>query len=183
VTRAIMLDLETMSTFSNAVVVSIGACEFDPRGNGIGNTFYCNVGLWNDQVAHGRHMHGDTIAWWLGADASSPGQPARDQLFTEMVSPTYALNKFAELFEDGPVDEVWGNGSDFDNIILGSLYTDYGIKRPWSYSTNRCFRTMKNLRLPNTFVKPVASGTHHNALDDAINQAWYLQAIYKALNL
>ena len=33
---------------------------------------------------------------------------------------------------------VWGNGSDFDNKILSSLYADAGISSFWKYSGNRC---------------------------------------------
>src|SRR5690606_5722085 len=71
---------------------------------------------------------------------------------------------------------MWGNGADFDNIILGSLFEDYGYTKPWAtYSNNRCFRTMNNLVKNRTFVDPGRHGVHHNALDDAITQAKQLQ--------
>ena len=43
--KHIMLDLETMSTASNAAIVAIGAVEFEPETGKLGREFYCNVSL------------------------------------------------------------------------------------------------------------------------------------------
>ena len=76
--------------------------------------------------------------------------------------------------------ELWGNGADFDNTILGSLYDAFGLRKPWSYSRNRCYRTMKNIGIGPR--KPqVREGIYHNALDDAITQAIHLQDIFACL--
>jgi hypothetical protein len=47
--------------------------------------------------------------------------------------------------------------------------------RLWSYSRNRCYRTMK--RMFGEGVKVSRHGVHHNGLDDAITQAVHLQEI------
>ncbi len=69
---------------------------------------------------------------------------------------------------------MWGNGSDFDNTLLEEAYRATGIKPPWRFTGNRCYRTVKNL-FPDVWVDPV--GTAHNALDDATYQANHLIAI------
>ena len=93
-----------------------------------------------------------------------------------------ALSRFS-LFvaANGDRDvELWGNGADFDNTILGSLYDAFGLRKPWSYSRNRCYRTMKNIGIGPR--RPQArEGIYHNALDDAITQAIHLQDIFACL--
>lgn len=178
----IMLDLETLDTGGRSVVTAIGAVAFDPSASGTGSEFY--VELTDDlafQQQLGRTISGDTVVWWM-----RQGQAAQ-QLFQpndsdHRISTIKALNAFTAFVKDhGDKDvELWGNGADFDNIILGSLYEDAGLRKPWSYSRNRCFRTMKSLSgFP--IARPARVGTHHNALDDARTQALHLQAIYAAL--
>lgn len=184
----IMVDLETLDTRQSAVVTSIGAVAFDPYAVGpsaIGDRFY--VELTEDlaeQQRRGRTISADTVIWWM-----RQGQAAQ-QLFAspappgvERVDTREALARFARFIEanGGSDSEIWGNGADFDNVILGSLYEDFGVKRPWSYSRNRCFRTMKNIRgVPH---KTERFGVHHNALDDAITQVEHLQKINAHLRM
>ena len=184
--RHIMLDLETLDTASSAVVTSIGAVAFDPYTAGpagFGATFY--VELVNDMAAQqqrGRTISGDTVTWWM-----RQGQEAL-QLFSELPDPEVqrvktvtALTMFADFVErnGGRDAEIWGNGADFDNVILGSLYEAFDIKRPWSYSRNRCYRTMRALR--GAPKRTDRFGVHHNALDDATTQAVHLQKIMAAI--
>ncbi len=183
--KHIMLDLETLDTTSSAVVISIGAVAFDPETDALGDKFY--VEMTEDtaaQQARGRTISGDTVRWWM-----RQGQAAQ-QLFASPAPPgvtrvtTYeALSGFS-LFvaANGDRDaELWGNGADFDNAVLGSLYDAFGIRKPWSYGRNRCYRTMKNIGVGPR--KPqVREGVHHNALDDAITQAVHLQEIFACLN-
>lgn len=177
----IMLDLETLDTKTSAVVLSIGAVAFDPNSDEIGEKLYLE--LTNDtakQQELGRTISGETVSWWMqqGAAAktvfSDPPQPG-----VERVSTMRALSAFEDMIErhGGRFGvELWGNGADFDNLILGSLYRAFQMKTPWSYSRNRCFRTMKSL--PGVPKKPDRVGVHHNALDDALTQAEHLQRIY-----
>lgn len=178
----IMVDLETLDTRQSAVVTSIGAVAFDPYAVGsfaIGDRFYVELtGDLMEQQRHGRTISADTVLWWMrqGQAAqqlfSFPAAPGVDRVGTRE-----ALDRFARFVEanGGRDSEIWGNGADFDNVILGSLYEDFGIERPWSYGRNRCFRTMKNIHgVPH---KTERSGVHHNALDDAITQVEHLQKI------
>ena len=182
----IMLDLETLDTCPSAVVTSIGAVAFDPYVSGpagLGDKFYAElIDDLSTQQRAGRTISGDTVVWWM-----RQGQAAQ-QLFSPTVGTAAdaryqtveALENFADFINaNGARDvQLWGNGADFDNIILGSLYEDLGMKKPWSYSRNRCFRTMRNLPCAGHFSR---QGTHHNALDDAFTQVQHLQAIYQRL--
>lgn len=164
-TRRVMLDLETLDTNPTAVVVSIGACFFGPEGP-TPDTFYEVLKL-PEQVEAGRTVNPSTVAWWL-----QQSEDARRAVYQEpRADVDWALAKFAQFVNssEGEV-EMWGYGADFDCVVLGGLYTAMGMKRPWSYNKNRCHRTLVNLA--KGFVEvPPRTGTHHNALDDALYQA------------
>lgn len=165
--KRVMLDLETLDTASTAAIVSIGAVAFDPW-NGLGAEFYQVV---KSDPQPGRTVSERTMKWW-----SEQSPEARAVLSDpRALLLDFALLKFASFCqevtrgEDSARLEMWGNGSDFDCVILGSAYEGLGIRKPWSYSGNRCFRTLKNLGL---HTDPTNERiTHHNALDDAKYQA------------
>lgn len=177
----VMLDLETLDTSPTAVVTAIGAVIFDPYSNRIGDTFYRVTTDWSDQQKKGRTINGDTVAWWL--EQSREAQQALIEPKTRESGPTFSvIRELTEFFGEvtGQDIELWGNGADFDNVILGSLFLSYGVARPWSYSKNRCFRTIRATQTPSGIVLPARLGTHHNALDDAMTQVLTLQAINQA---
>lgn len=181
----IMLDLETLDTKTSAVVLSIGAVVFDPSSVGTvgsGSTFYAEMTDDTEtQQAHGRTISGKTVGWWMQQSATAQGLfaelPANSNMRRRMNTHN-ALSAFSNfVFKNGGRDaQIWGNGSDFDNLILGSLYESFNISKPWSYGKNRCYRTMKREFGEGIPIKRY--GTHHNALDDAITQAVHLQEIY-----
>jgi hypothetical protein len=183
----VMLDLETMGTTHTAVVVAIGACYFHPPTGEIGEKFYVTLGDWDTQVKAGCTMDADTVAWWLGAKESSPNQDARNALFTQSVDTISGLFQFMDFIRDFDNVKMWGNGVDFDNVILRNLYTamvhqvngPFGLKAPWKYPNSRCFRTLKN-EFP--VDKPLDTGAiRHHALDDAVYQAIWANKIYRSL--
>ncbi len=180
----IMLDLETLDTVHSAVVVSIGAVAFDPYSNVIGDQLYLEL---TDDMAlqqeRGRTVSANTARWWIQQDDTAKRVFAKPPAEGIKRVPTLdALLRFRIFVEtNGGVDvELWGNGSDFDNMILGSLYDSFETPKPWSYSRNRCYRTMKNIGVgPRRPTEQV--GVRHNALDDAVTQAKHLQEIFACL--
>jgi len=166
-----MLDLETLATDADAVIVSLGAVFFDKEN--IGDKFYAILDL-DDQIAKGRTKSEQTLDWW--AKQSDAVRAVFDQPRTKTPE---VLENFTKWLGEEKVC-IWGNGSDFDNAVLGSCYENFGIKRPWSYSNNRCFRTLKNIcAFPKGGIPP-RGGTYHNALDDAVHQAVCAQLYLKA---
>lgn len=179
----IMLDIETLDTKPSAVVISIGAVAFNPATDDKGEEFYYEFADLAIQQTMGRTLSADTVGWWMQQDALARqvfSPRAKDDLMR--LATVDVLVKFSEFIgRNGDKDAyIWGNGADFDNIIVGSLYESFGFKKPWSYSRNRCYRTMKDLA-PKT--KAVRVGTHHNALDDALTQAQHLQDILKQIRM
>lgn len=167
----IMLDLETLGTNSNAPIVSIGAVWFDLER--LGTSFYVVLDL-EEQVNYlRRKIDPKTIQWWM-----TQSEEARKVFAVETEDVYEGLEKF-EQFVGTSNPNIWGNGSDFDNILLGNLYDSLGYKKPWSYSKNRCYRTLKNLGIMTREPFPEFEGTQHDALADAKHQARCAQIYLK----
>lgn len=165
--KRVMLDLETLDSGSNAAILSIGAQIFDLEEASLGATFYQPVDAEHSVKYFSRVKSADTMAWW------AKQVPEARAVFDEpkLILPL-ALSDFTEWFsrEAGTSAEIWGNGSDFDNVILSNAFHAVRMKQPWSHRSSRCYRTLCAL-VPGPVVWPVRRGTHHNALDDATFQA------------
>lgn len=165
--KRVMLDLETLASTSHAAILSIGAQVFDFEEASLHSAFYRVVDAEHSVKHFNRVKSDDTMAWW--DRQSYEAKKVFDE--PKQILPL-ALSDFTEWFarEAGTSAEVWGNGSDFDNVILSNSYQAVRMKQPWSHRASRCYRTLCAL-VPAPILWPVRSGTHHNALDDARYQA------------
>lgn len=169
----VMFDLETMSVQSNAAILSIGAVNVDLHAGKLGDDpFYVNVDL-ASCMKIGLHVQASTIEWWIG---QSPG--ARARLFGNALPLPYALTRFSEWYGH-PSRKTWGNGCNFDNVILRNAYQACDMVCPFDFWDDRCYRTLKNL-FPNV-VLPRAE-VEHDALSDAVAQAEGLIELYNQLH-
>lgn len=160
----IMVDLETLGTRAGSVILSIGAVEFDQRSKELGCTFYRSIQP-EDCKAHGLTVDQSTLDWW---EKKSP--EARAVLTDPDAVPlSDALDAFVQFWVQTDAVFVWGNGADFDNVLLAHAFHAVDRPIPWKFWDNRCYRTLKNVR-PHIKMGP-RQGTFHNALDDAITQA------------
>jgi len=168
----VMLDLETLGTSPGCIILSIGAVFFDK--NGLGQEFYQTIDV-QSSIDAGLTMSGGTFKWWMG----QPGA-ARKALFEDTAHLNVALLEFGGWLAehcDTKTVKVWGNGSDFDNPILGTAYEKLGMGVPWNFWNNRCYRTTCDV-LGDTQRKQ--QGVHHHALDDAKSQAQHLRRVLTA---
>lgn len=161
-----MLDLETMSTRSNAAIASIGAVKFDVDA-GVIDTFYRTIDL-RTCKAVGLHFDQETIDWW-----KQQSKEAQKALQVDNISIMQALDDFSTWFGNKSLP-TWGNGAGFDNVIMENAYRAVNSKRPWLPWDDRCYRTIKNI-----IQVPIdeRQGTYHNALDDAMHQTKHLLKI------
>lgn len=173
--RDIMIDIETLGTTVGSVILSIGAVAFDPDAGLLGARYYGVVSI-ASSLSHGATVDEATLEWW------SKRTPAAQRVLFAALSPSAPslrvalerLSAFLLTFGSGADLRIWGNGSDFDNVLLVAAYAQAGRKQPWRFYNHRCFRTLKNL-FPG--FEPVREGEHHNALDDAVHQARHALAI------
>ena len=59
-----MIDLETLDTSPNCVILSIGAVAFDPKGMGIVEKLELKPTIDEQTEQHGRIIDEGTINWW-----------------------------------------------------------------------------------------------------------------------
>lgn len=175
----VMIDLETLSTQPDAAIVSIGACTFYTDGeltpDGCRVTFYKVLRVERD-IKKGGRMSFDTMAWWM--DQSVGARSVFERPNDMLSDPEYALTSFRTwLNRLGDEVLVWGNGANFDNVVLREAYIRHGVTPPWSFRQDRCFRTLKSLN-PHVLARP--NTAPHNALADAIAQAEHAEDIFAA---
>jgi hypothetical protein len=180
----IMVDLETLATTQDAVILSIGACRFDPKTLSTpadlhANAFYQNIDLdFYDSYPGVFRKDQRTIDWWL-----SQSEAALDALEADQIAPRDAIIKFAAWVKAQSFDSIWAKSPEFDLAILGYHFDYFGVTRPWSFRQNRDVRTAEKLaRDLRGFTPTLPNGTvKHNALDDAISQSISIQQIYHGI--
>lgn len=167
----VMLDLETWGTRPTCAIRSIGACMFDPHGEGTGAEFYMNVSDASCREA-GLHIDDGTVEWW-----KKQSQQARDALIKDQFTLTEIAVKFDDWWRTNRGVFVWSHGANFDEPIWSAAMYAVGRRVPWKYVDSRCTRTAYDVCGFNNYsVK--RSGTYHNALDDAKHQAVCVQRAY-----
>lgn len=174
--KHIMIDLETMGLEPNAAIISIGVVHFTK--DALLSEFYTAVSL-KSCMDLGLTTTQSTVDWWMKQSVE-----ARMAWQTEDAPDLMkALTQFTLWLRSiGSEKEIcpWGNGADFDLVLMGSAHRALQVDPPWKYYNHHCFRTMKNMfRVAET----PRLGTHHNALDDAKHQAVHLQRILSTYRL
>ncbi|EMC1222856.1 3'-5' exoribonuclease [Escherichia coli] len=172
------VDLETMGTNPDAPINSIGGTFFDPATGEMGPEFSKAI----DLETSGGIIDRKTIKWW-----AKRSREAQSAIFTDEISLDVALRLFIEFIEKnsgGCFVQVWGNGANFNNVILRRSYERQGIPCPWLYYNDRDVRTIVELGNAIGFDVRMAipfEGVPHNALDDARHQAKQVSAIWQKL--
>ena len=168
----VMLDLETLSTRPESVIVTIGAVKFDPWGEDVDtdNGLYYRVNV-DEQLALDRHVLESTIEWW-----GTQPEDVREEALGEgnrvsLDDMTRGLNKLLV-----GVENIWCQGPAFDIVILENLYRQLSKPTPWQFWQIRDSRTLFGTHGdPREKDRKAA----HNALMDCYYQAIGVQHIYK----
>ena len=183
-----MIDIETLGTRSNSIVLSIGAVNFDITGeNPVDisgpNTFHRYItprsckraGLVHDQ---------STIDWW-----SKQSAEARNKVMTHSKNG----DELAQVLDDFSIwlnqsnmkyTKVWGNGPSFDITILENAYRACNLPIPWLYHAPTCVRTIAFLAAEHRGAYKIDRHTPtlaHDALADAVAQCKDVQNYYRIL--
>lgn len=172
--KHVMIDLETLGTVADSVILSLGAVRFDLDSDEIGEEgFYRSISI-DSNTDYKRRVQEDTLIWWMGQST------AAQKVFTEPKETLQtALCEFSDWLSDDKAF-MWSMGADFDLPMLAHAYKQHIIEIPWKFWNSRCARTYKNLPGAEK-VNVQRFGTHHNALQDAVYQAKLMQAVHKAL--
>lgn len=179
----VMLDLETLGTTPGSIIVAVGACVFD--SNEIGTPMIRARIDAEDAEAHGLTISASTVKWWLRQSSAAISSTFVDKAHL-CSGDTFvaALDVFAKFLvemrgrsADGEI-RLWSHGASFDPVLLEAAYRLAGLDVPWHFAEVRDTRTLFELAgvAPKRF-----EGVHHDALDDAMNQARAVQLAWRAL--
>lgn len=172
--KHLMVDLETLSTEPNAVILTIGALWFNPSSNeDPGPGFHVRVEIDSQE----RHVDDDTVDWWGQQDPEVQAEAFSEQDRHPLAD---ALKQFAKFAQGA--DSYWSHGTVFDIVILENAFVEQGMRGwiPWKYHQVRDCRTV--LKISDT-VMDRHSGGAHNALIDCYNQALAVQQATFKMNL
>jgi len=159
----IMLDIETLSTQSNASILTIGAIKFNRTNFKITSKFYKRISHESNEY-YNRDIDENTITWWNTQD-----EEAKKEIFEykDRVNLNLALQELS-IFCRG-ARKIWANGVCFDITILESAYNACGLETPWKYWNIMDVRTVYeigNLNLNNFKRQNNMLNNLHNALVD-----------------
>ena len=186
----IMLDLETLSSQRDAMIVSIGAVRFDLDNftvaeRGSDDEFYMIVNL-EEKEGYSLRIDTATVKWWMQQD-----ERARAVFKEQGDKLTTVLSEFNRFVRNNNLPHeaaentlIWGNGATFDNVILRHAYEACGMAYPVGYRNDMCYRTVRKMFAHLNIYTPdgPAGVILHNALDDARNQAAKLVRIFQILS-
>lgn len=175
--RHICVDLETLGVSPEAVILAIGAVEFDvdEQGAHFGRTFYTNVSI-QSCLDEGLKIDESTVMWWLQQDdAARASLTNPDNVKTTLGK---ALDDFNDFFTNTcGAKWIWARGQDFDIGILRTAYARCRLPHAWKYNDARDTRTLYeavSFDQDSLQENPLA----HNALEDA---KWEAYAIGQAM--
>lgn len=176
--RHFMLDIETLSTSSRAVVLSIGCVHFDPLANTTEGPHYHSVLDADSQICMGRHIDFSTLQFWM-----QQSKEARTALFGDHVrrvsvgEALFGLRGYFDHFGSEPAGlRVWAHGS-LDSSVIQDLaremYIDLGIShRDWRDVRTFCDGVDR--------LEPI--GVKHDAVSDCLSQIEWVRAAIRARN-
>jgi hypothetical protein len=177
----LMIDIETLGTTPDALILTVAAQSFDPVGDGYYNqSYYARVDF-DSQID--RKIEDGTLKWW-----ATQNSMAREEAFSEddRKPLEQVLDELGKLIWQSSA--IWANGPTFDMTILEHAYKSYKKPLPWQYYRVRDARTVYMLKpdsavLSNARVTNINRPASHHALDDCCRQIDLLQQTLRQLNI
>jgi len=170
-----MVDIETLSSNSDAAVIAIGLCLFDGK-----DVWGEHEILIDPQFTPG-YRDPDTLDWW-----STQDQEVFQKMMSGMVMPWDACDQMISYFDAHPgVKQLWANPPSFDITILRHLFKLYDKSFPIHFTGERDFRTMRKFAdgMHIDYKEPYEEREAHDAKSDAVCQAKAIQLILQGLAL
>lgn len=168
-----MIDIETLGTDTDAVVLTIGGVKFDPNdeSRGTWDEFYYSLNI--AEQLDTRSTTDETIAWW----AKTNGAMLLEELDNPNRTPVIDVLKALCKWQVGP-SHIWAQGPQFDFGILENMYRQYDHHIPWSgFWRIRDSRTL--LGLMEIDPRKAIEFEAHNAMEDCKVQALCVQRTLK----
>ena len=171
-----MLDIETLSTRPESVILTLGAVKFDPFGDEVDTDsgLYVRINV-DEQLALNRHVQQETVEWWGKQSEDVREEALGEHERTGLEQFVDQLNRFLV-----GANAIWCQGPAFDIVILENLYRQLGRPTPWQFWQIRDSRTLFSVH-GDPRAKDRAGA--HNALIDCYYQARGVQEVYKQVGV
>ena len=172
--KDLMIDLETLGSSNDAVIVQIGACYFDRHTAEIGNTFKQNIDI-NSCLREGFAVDGDTIKWWMTEQINQV------TFYGDTVLIKPAIASFIEF--SNKADKVWSHAT-FDFCIMMEYIHRFGMKPKFHYRSARDIRTLIDMAemWDDVYKNKDTRTGWHDALEDCKYQVEYCVKAMQKIN-
>lgn len=187
----IMVDIETLGTRMDSVILEISAVEFNRHNGEIGEIFDKKIDIASQVNSYNRKIDARTLKWW-----SEQSNDAKKNIFgcDDTLQLCEALCDFKSFYDrcnnlqygddDNRTVTLWGNGSIFDLGILQHAFetvTKDG-KIPWKFWAVNDVRTVVALN-PSVKKNCKFDGIQHCAVDDCKHEIKYLVDTLKTIQI
>jgi hypothetical protein len=174
----VMIDIETLSTSPNSLILTIGAIKFN-RTKVVEDikdleTFYVRIDQ-NSCKKLKMEISKDTLDWW---DSQSDDYKYEALLNKDRINIKDGLNALSKFIKNSKY--IWANSPNFDCVILENAYKLCNLDIPWKFYNLRDTRTVYDLG--NVSLKTIGETKHH-ALFDCYNQILALNKAFKNLKI
>lgn len=169
----VMIDIETMGTAADCVVLTLGAVKFDPLDpSAPTEDLYIRLDI-EQQILMDRSVDQGTMDWW-----DKQSKEVREEAFSayDRITVEQSLLDLQQFLEG--TECAWAQGPQFDMVILEDLFRKANMKTPWRYSKVRDTRTLFAVLGDQ---RPTDKPSAHNALSDCHYQVKGVQSCFQSL--
>ena len=173
----LMVDLETLDTSPNCVILTIGVVRFDPKGTGIAEKLELRPTIEDQTEKYNRVINDATIDWWAKQNPAAIEEAMGDNDRIPFAECMEILYKFGWNRR-----AVWSHGAPFDVVAIESgmrQTLSYPNPIPWPFYTVRDTRTL--YEVADVSLRDGGHTTTHKAVEDAERQAIVVQKAYQKL--
>ena len=173
----VMIDIETLSTQNNALILTVGAIKFS-RAKDIEplektDNFYRRIDITSCKKLN-MDIDNNTVQWWNKQTKEARYEAIENKDRQDIKDVLLELTNFIKNSK-----YIWANSPNFDCVILENAYRCCELEIPWKFWNLRDCRTIYDLG--NTSLKSITAETKHNSLEDCYNQIFCLNKAYKKL--
>lgn len=185
-THDFSIDIETLSTAKNAVVLSIGAVYVntitrDNRPITFPHEFYRVITV-QDQIANGRDVNYDTLKWWMKQPAhvrDDTFEGMGDRQAVTLGTALIDLTVWSESLAKGGTRNFWAKGVGFDGAILESVYTGPGKMTDVEVLPFRGWQEVRTMERMSCITMQQQNSVKHPDLHQMCEE-WKHHALYDA---
>jgi hypothetical protein len=173
----IMIDIESLDTTPDCVILTIGVVLFDPKGTGIIERLELRPTVEDQTEIYDRSINEDTLRWWSEQSPEALEEALGDNGRMPLKECMEILYKFC-----WNRDAVWSNGASFDVVVMENAFRQTSDKPnpiPWPFWSIRDTRTLYDIA--GVKLKDGGHTTSHKAVEDAERQAIVVQKAYTKL--